>query len=77
MLGDRPSQQRRNGVADLTRDLDLRALEHEVVREGLEASGLSMSDRSMCDGMEVATLLGLEELRADRDATDDPTRVAP
>src|SRR5690554_7748813 len=53
---------RGDGVADLFGDVDVGAAELEVVREGLQASGLPVSNGTVGLGMQVAPLLRLEEL---------------
>lgn len=64
-LCDLRREQRRDGVPDLLRNLNLVAKKVEIVRKALEPSGLSMRDRPVLGWMEVTSLLGFEKFRAD------------
>ncbi|MCY1465174.1 hypothetical protein D9M71_832850 [compost metagenome] len=67
MRTDHCPELHRHGVAYLTSDRCLRPDEEEVVAEPLDPRRLVMGDRSMLGRVKVAPLLGLEELRTDRD----------
>src|SRR5262245_17032539 len=73
---DRRRENARHRVADLPCDLDLRPDEAERVRERLEARRLPVRDRTVLVRMQIAALLRLEELRADRDGRPVPPESA-
>ena len=72
VASDRCGQYRRDCIADLSGDPSFGAAPFEVVREGLNAGGFPMSDRTvdlqsvlMPFGVQRAALFGFEEFGAD------------
>lgn len=75
-LGERTAQADGYGIADLARDLNLAAEPLEVGREALNQSRFKVCDGPVLNGMEVAALLRLVELRTDGDGRPVLTHTA-